>query len=516
MLALTAHKLRVGWRGWAVLALLIALAGGAVLTAVAGAVRTDTAYPRFLVASRAADALVAPAGPGVGGYDAAVAKLPGVAASAAVVGINVAPTNASGAPDHSASTFAALDGNFGSALQIPKMLAGRLPAANAPGEIAVTQIGAGQLHLRVGSTLRMTALDDSTPPRARPLTEHVVGVFVTAGSIVPVNVLDQAPQIMASRALYRELGQAYGAFDGAYVKLKPGASLPAFSAAAQALAQRYPATGKQVFVADQSVQAATVERAIRPQAVALALFALVLALTALVIVGQVATRLLIGAAGDNAALAALGMTRRQLTAAGLLEAAAPTAAGAAAAVIIAIAASPLTPIGPARLAEPSPGVSADGPVLVIGFAVIVATLLARVAVTAWRQATTRPAGTGRRPALAGRSGGPAPRRRPRIADRLASTGAPPQAVCGVRLALDQGRGGTSVPVRSALLGLAVAVGVMAVAITLGANLLRLVDTPRLYGQAWDIAFNGQFDTLTPRQFDQVTGPVPGITNVTFG
>ena len=46
---------------------------------------------------------------------------------------------------------------------------------------------------------------------------------------------------------------------------------------------------------------------------------------------------------------------------------------------------------------------------------------------------------------------------------------------------------------------------MAVAVTFGANLLRLVDTPRLYGQDWDIAFEGQFGTLTPRQFDQVTG-----------
>ena len=45
-----AHKLRASWRGWTALAVLIALAGGAVLTAVAGAIRTDTAYPRFLAA----------------------------------------------------------------------------------------------------------------------------------------------------------------------------------------------------------------------------------------------------------------------------------------------------------------------------------------------------------------------------------------------------------------------------------------------------------------------------------
>ena len=52
-------------------------------------------------------------------------------------------------------------------------------------------------------------------------------------------------------------------------------------------------------MADEATQAATVERSIRPQAVALALFALVLAVTALLIVGQVASRLLLAAARDN-------------------------------------------------------------------------------------------------------------------------------------------------------------------------------------------------------------------------
>jgi ABC-type lipoprotein release transport system permease subunit len=516
VLALAAHKLRAGWRGWATLAVLVALAGGTVLAAVAGAIRTDTAYPRFLAASNASDALVAPAGPGTGGYDAAVAKLPGVAVAAPVVGINAAPVSASGVADNSATVVAPLDGRFSRALEIPKMLAGRLPAASAPREIAVSQTGAQQLHLRVGSTLRMAALDNSTPPRARPLTEQVVGVFVTAGSVLPVNYLDQVAQFIAPLALYRELGPDYEAFDGTYVKLKPGASMPVFSARAQDLAKRYPATGKQAFVADQSAQAATVERAIRPQAVALALFALALALTALLVVGQVAARLLIEAAGDNTALAALGMTRRQMIAVGLAEVTAAAVAGAAGAVIIAIGASPLMPIGPARLAEPSPGVSVDGPVLAAGFAVIVVLLLARVTVTAWRQAAARPAGAGGDADAARLPGAQAPRRRSRVAERLAAAGAPPQAVSGLRLALDPGRGGTGVPARSALLGLAVAVGVVAVTVTFGANLLRLVDTPRLYGQAWDVAFDGQFGTVTPRQFNQVTGNVPGISDVTFG
>ena len=516
VLAVVTHKLRAGWRDWTALALLIALAGGAVLTAAAGAVRTDTAYPRFLAASRVADALVAPAGPGVGGYDAAVGHLPGVAAAATIVGINAVPVSADGTLDNAATVFASLDGHFGRTLEIPKLLAGRLPAANAPQEIAVTQTGAHQLHLRVGSTLRMTAMDQSTPPHTRPLTEQVVGIFVTEGSIVPVNDLDQVPRIMASLALYRQLGPAYEAFDGAYVQLKPGASLSALSASAQVLAKRYTTTGGQVFVSDQSTQEATVERAIRPQAVALALFALALALTALLVLGQVVSRALVSAAADNAALAALGMTRRQLLAAGLLEVAAGTVSGAALAVVVAIAASPLTPIGPARLAEPSPGVSVNGLVLALGFAGIVVLLLGRVAVTAWRQASVRPAAAAAQAPLAGLPTGAGARRRSRLAERLAAAGVPLPAVTGVRLALDPGRGRASVPVRSALLGLAVAVAAVAGAVTFGANLLRLVDTPRLYGQSWDVAFDGQFGAVTPHQFNQYTGHVPGLATVTFG
>jgi hypothetical protein len=75
VLRLAAHEFHTRWKGWAVLMLLAGLAGGAVLTAAAGARRTDTAYPRFLEAYKASDVLVSAAGSGVGGYDDALAGL---------------------------------------------------------------------------------------------------------------------------------------------------------------------------------------------------------------------------------------------------------------------------------------------------------------------------------------------------------------------------------------------------------------------------------------------------------
>ncbi len=65
---LVTYRLAAGWPGLVALVLLVGLAGAAVLTAVAGARRTASAYPRFLVASRASDVLAGPAGPGLRGY----------------------------------------------------------------------------------------------------------------------------------------------------------------------------------------------------------------------------------------------------------------------------------------------------------------------------------------------------------------------------------------------------------------------------------------------------------------
>ncbi len=509
---LAAHKLRAGWRGWAALALLTALAGGAVLAAAAGAVRTDTAFPRFVAVSNAGDALVSPANSAAPGYDFALGSLPGVTAAAPVFGIDAAVAGADGSPGGGVLVSAALDGRLGHTVEKARMLAGRLPALDAPGEIAVDPVAARWLHLHVGSVLPLVAIPQKPGQHARPFTERVTGIFVTADSVIPVNDLAALPRIFATPALYREFGPDYEAFDGAYLTLKPGTSMSALSNAAQVLAKQYPATGGQVFVADQSVQNATVERAIRPQAVALALFAAALALTALLIVGQVAVRLLTGAAGDNASLAALGMTRRQLLAAGLAEVAAAVTAGAVLAVGVAVAASPLTPIGPARLAEPDPGIAVNVAVLGIGFAGIVVLLLARVTVTAWRQASVRPA-IGSFGSVAPVSG---PDRRPLLAERLALAGAPLAAVTGVRFVLNPGRGRNSVPVRSTLLGLAIAVAAVGAAVTFGANLLRLVDTPVLYGQTWDVAWDGQFVAVSPQKFDQISGNIPQITEVTFG
>jgi hypothetical protein len=515
VLSLAGHGLRARWRGWAALALLTAIAGGSVLAAVAGAVRTGTAYPRFLAWSNASDVLIAPAGSGFTGYFRAIADMPQVAASATVAGLNVEPLFADGTVDNVANVQAVVDGGFGRLVDGAKMLAGRQPDAGSAGEVMVDQIAARSLGLRAGSALRLGALPDpaQSPGDMRPqrvLTVRVVGVMVTRGSVMPVTSQDRAPTIVGSVALFRELGGSYLSYNGVAVRLRPGASSAAFIAQARSLAARFRDTGGQVFVADETVQAATIERAIRPQAVALALFAAALALCAILIVGQVAGRVLRSAAADNGTLATLGLSRGQLLATGLAQVAVAATAGGALAVVVAVLASPLTPIGPARLAEPAPGMVTDPLVLGAGFAVIVAVLVALVARGAWRRASVRLEAADRLAAPGGRS---------RFADQLARSGVPVAAVTGVRMALapssPSGRG-RATPARGAIVGLVVAVAAVAAAATFGANLTRVVSTPGLYGQAWDAAVDVQFGTFTPGQFAQLTAGVPGIAGVTFG
>ena len=427
-----------------------------------------------------------------------------------MVGLNSQPVQRNGKLDEQAEVVAPLDGRLGRVLERSRLLAGRQPRADRAGEVMVDQIAAERLDLHVGSTLRLAALPDTQGSKIRYLTVRVVGVAVLRDSIVPVNVLAQTAYIQASPALYRELGPDYQAFDGAYVQLAPGTSVGQFTVAAAALARepRYAKTGGQIFVSDESVQDAAVERSIRPQAIALAIFALVLAITALLVVGQAAVRLLLADSADNPVLAALGLTRWQLLAAGLLEVAVAVLAGALLAAAVAAAASPLMPIGPARLAELHPGVSVDLSVLLPGFAAIVLLLLVTVGWTAWREASMR-ADAPAAPPAAGRGGS-------RVARWVSGSGAPVTVVTGIRLALEPGRGRGSVPALGAIVGTALSVAAVMASVTFGTNLLHLERTPRLYGQNWDVAMDLQFGAVQGAEFEKLIRPVPGITGWTFG
>src|SRR5258707_1170071 len=112
---------------------------------------------------------------------------------------------------------------------------------------------------------------------------------------------------------------------------------------------------------------------------------------------------------------ALGMTRGQLMASRLIEVGVAAAGGAVAAIGAAVAASPLMPIGTARLAEPAPGISIDTAVLAVGAIAIPGLLVARAAWPAWRLASARGTHLGDAAAVS---------RRPLLTGWIAGAGAP--------------------------------------------------------------------------------------------
>ena len=90
---------------------------------------------------------------------------------------------------------------------------------------------------------------------------------------------------------------------------------------------------------------AAAQRAIQPEAVALAIFGALAGLIALAVIGQLLNRQLVLDSVEFPVLRALGMSRSRLAALSLARVALVTTAGALAAVAVAVAASPLMPIG---------------------------------------------------------------------------------------------------------------------------------------------------------------------------
>jgi ABC-type lipoprotein release transport system permease subunit len=509
-------ELRSRWRAWAAVALLIGLAGGVVLTTAAGARRTETAYPRLLQYSRGADLVISPQNRGLPNYYAAVARSPGVADMTVGVGFEGFTPDIHG---EGFQMLAVADTHGGRTLERLKLTEGRRANPTRADETVADNLLARRLHLHAGSTLNVqvapTTASGIDVQKARSVRLHVVGVGVGRDNVVTVNALAAEPTLYATPALLGQFQsdyEAYSAFDGAFVRLRPGVSRAAFGRTAQdlALAPEYrDETGGELFIADVHEQAAAVEHAIRPQAAALALFSLLAALSAVFVVGQILSRQLLMGAGENPTLVALGMGRSQLFLLGLAEAGIVATAGAVLAALVAVVASRFMPIGPARVAEPHPGLAVNWTILGLGVVVIIAVLLVRVAWPVWRLAGAR---VGVQGALE-LSGVDRPSR---LVEEAARAGAPASAAVGIRLALEPGRGRTAVPVRSALAGTVMAVAAVAAAFTFGTNLVHLVHTPKAYGQTWDLAIDTQFGRLPPDGTTTFLQHEPGVVGWTFG
>jgi FtsX-like permease family len=521
-------QLRGRVRATVLLAVLVGLAGGVVLAAVAGARRTEAALPRFLARDPLpVHALVfAPAGGQQQRQVRALAGLPEVAQAFRITDVvlsSVDPASPTGRRRDSG--FLPMDPTGGRVYGHPIMIAGRLPDERRPDEAVIDEELAARRHLGVGSSWRVGAYtsaqleqtggESSVPPDGPTVDLRIVGIARQPADLLPTmtdedSLLLNHGELYLTPAFWHRYGPdlaGHGVITG--VALRRGAAdLPRLAADVRRV------LGPQVWVgptgpevgASASTPGGTIpglRRAIRLEAGALLAFAALAAMAAVLLVGQTLGRQLTLESVEYPTLRALGMTRGQLVGVALVRAALIGVSGAAVAVAVAIGLSPLTPIGLARRAELHPSVTVDRAVLLPGVLAVAGLVAASAVVAAWRasRATASPLGVVE----------PIGRRRPsRLAGVLATAGLPATAVTGVRLAMEPGRGRTAVPVRAAILGAAAAVCALTAAGVFAASLAHLVATPAAYGWTWDVSV-GNFTTFPEvRRAAKLLDAMPGI------
>jgi ABC-type antimicrobial peptide transport system permease subunit len=505
---------RQRWRALLSLALLLGLVGAVVLTAAAGARRTDTAYPRLLAWANASQLDIIPQGTGMNGFYPALARLKQVE-SMAVAGLYQAALP--GTRDRPVQLISTPDGKWGGTVDRVKILAGHRYNPMAAGEAMIDPRLAAVEHLAPGDTLTLTGVPSNqvtgVPDFARSfsLSFTVTAIVAFDNQIVATGSEDSNPTALVSAPFFRSQ-QAAGAHtlsfgDEAAVRLRPGTRAADLIAGANALAKHFAGTLGGVDAVNFADQVTATQRAIAPQAVALAAFAVLAALIGLAVLSQLLGRQLVLDAAEYPVLRALGATRGVLVCLTIARLAVITVGGAVIAAGLAVAASPLMPIGPARLAEPTPG-AVDLGLLAGGAAAIVLLPLLVLVRAAWRAGSAAGGPLG----VAEPSG---PARQSRLGALLGRAGAICGAV-GVRMAFEPGRGRTAVPVRSALVGSVIAVAAVVAAGIFGASLIGLVSTPSAYGQNWDDITDLGFGGVTAGMAHKLFATDPSVTQYAAG
>ncbi len=510
--------------GYASLAVLIALVGGVAMAAVAGARRTQSSFPAVWASTNPSDlggstGLLNPT-LGQQAYDpvllARIAHLPHVTHTDSSAGLNVLPLDRNGAPVQLAALPSAPGNGYGSidgfGFDHDRLLVtqGRLPDPRRADEFAVTALIAQELGMRVGDTVPVgiyTNAQAALPgfgtaqvaPHAR-LTVRLVGIVVVNTAVVEddSDAGTNAALDVFTPALTRPYLGCCVNYTSTGIKVDRPSNIGAVAADVGALLPKgFPP------VVPTASTPAKAERAIEPDAIALGVFGGIAALAALLIAAQVVGRQFGLDDRDRAVLRAVGAGPAAASTDGLLGVVGAVVVGAVLAVGVAGGLSPLAPIGPARRFEPGSPVNFDWTVLGLGAAVIIVALAVVAVTLATRAAPHRVAARLRRADERGSS----------LARGAASAGFPPPAVAGLRFALEPGAGRSAVPVRSAIVGAALAVVVLVATLTFGSSLATLVSHPRLYGWNWDYALvaGGTSGDMPQQQATQLLDHDPDIS-----
>ncbi|MGA8679234.1 MAG: FtsX-like permease family protein [Acidimicrobiales bacterium] len=478
------------WTGYLAIVLLLALLGGIAVGAIAGARRTQSSFSKFLASTNPSDmtVVVFPRQPSPFTPITRMAQgLPGVRR----VGIALQPLGlplaANGIPRVGTladlTVISSLNGEYFNQDRVA-VIKGRMANPGRTDEFVTTAEGAALYGWRVGERIPFGFYDAAgiASPRfptggVEPIVRvdaTLVGIVVFNNGVVQDDV-DRLPTFaLFTPALTRAvLARSSTAASAAFYDFQLTGGSRAVPAAERAFNAALP-SGDNAQFAVTSLVAAKANRAIKPESIALGVFGLIAGLATLAIAGQALARQLRANSEDLEVLRALGADPATTMSDGLLGVLAAVVVGSLLAVGVAVALSPLSPIGPVRAVYPTPGVAVDWTVLGLGLACLIVGLGTIAVALSYRWAPHRVA---ERRGLASQRGSV-------LVRSAAQAGLPAPAVAGVRFALEPGRGRTAVPVRSALFGTVLAVVVVVATVTFGSGLRTLVSHPSLYGWNW--------------------------------
>ncbi len=476
-------ELRRRWGSLVGVAVLAALVSGAVFLSVAGAQRTASAVERFRDRARASDVSYQSAAPEQAeAIRRAVAAQPETAISTTRTLVNGWPDEP-GVPD--IAVLSDPSGVWGHDLDRPRLLAGRFPRPDSADEVLLsatasrlTGAGVGDIipvHTWTASDLEGLFGGTTFPGFNGPHLElRVVGIGRFPEELSGDLRRGELTALAAPGFVARHPG--IGAWPGVVVaRLHGGAAdVGRVTDNAQAVmsnadlvasggALLTPATASELYLD-------TAQGAVDSLAVGLLVLAAGAAAAGAVALGQAIARQTAVPPASARALAALGATPRSVAYAVALPVAGAAIIGVVVGAAGATLASPLLPTGLARQAEVDPGIWFSPLVVAVGGTLVI------VAAAWWARRSARRSLRRSAPTASGRSSG--------LVRAASAVGLPLAALLGVHLARDRGRGAGSVPLRSAVLGIAIGVGGLVGAGVIATSLHDLSSEPSRWGWNW--------------------------------
>ena len=496
-------EFRGGWRGTLAIGLLVGVVGTAVLTVLAGARRTTSSVDRFRDAALSPHVYVNYPPELDARVRNAVARAPGVEAVSYLQGLLALPAS------HQYIVMAAeVDGGLGRTIERGRLLAGRFARPDASDEVALSENPARLLGLRVGDTFelltfapeqlqRVLASEEFPDPAGPTVRLRVVGVYRSPFDLGAVEA--GATPVLLTRGFVHEYANriALPPFRLAAIRLRGG------DAGATGFMRAFRRTVDDRRVSfEPATLTAGVGNSLDVLGSGLLIFAVVAGLAGFVAVGQALSRRAMLGATDDPTLRALGMTRWQRVGVFGYQTVLVAGLGAVLAVLLAIAASPVMPIGLGRQAEPDPGIDVDATILGAGCVAVLLSVLALGLLAAWRAERSTSRG--------------APARSPRASTLVRRVaGLRPTVSTGMRFALERGSGRTMTPVRSVLVGAIVGIAGITAATMVGTSLDHLVTDQRAWGWNFDTHSSLTSDQLTADK-DVAAFVTAQFVNLSFG